>query len=162
MWDDITIGYSTVDETVNFGTRAVAIGDGRIFETTTLATINKKDGSKCATKENLKISAICAPDLLYICSEQSFASFNPSVTEINHTFAFPSEIVDSKISDDGSYLVVLLNGHDWTIYCCSFVDSRILFIKYVLFIHNYMLFIRLFKFFYQTMSYKTIGFFIKL
>lgn len=128
MWNDITIGYSTADETINFGTRAVAIGDSRIFETTTLATIKKTCNSKCVVKENLKINAMCALDFMYISSGQSFASFNTSVTEINHTFAFPNEIVDAKISDDGSYLAVLL--YDWSIYCCSFINPRIIFVKY--------------------------------
>ncbi|XP_050522143.1 uncharacterized protein LOC126894881 isoform X2 [Daktulosphaira vitifoliae] len=66
---------------------------------------------------------------MYITAGQSFNAFNASVTEINQTFVFPSEIIDSKISNDGSYLVVLLN--DWTIYCCSFIKSKILFVKKV-------------------------------
>lgn len=128
MWNDITIGYSTADETINFGTRAVAIGDSRIFETTTLATIKKTCNSKYVDKENLKINAMCTLDFMYISLGQSFASFNTSVTEINHTFAFPNEIVDAKISDNGLYLTVLL--HDWSIYCCSFINPRIIFVKY--------------------------------
>lgn len=127
MWNDITIGYSTADETINFGTRAVAIGDSRIFETTTLATIKKADDSKCATKENLKISATCTLDLMYISLGQSFVSFNASLSEVNRTFAFPNDIVDVKISNDGCYLAVLL--YDWSICCCSFINPRILFVK---------------------------------
>lgn len=127
MWSDITIGYSTADETINFGTRAVAIGDSRIFETTTLATVKKSDDSKCVTKENFKISASCTSDLMYISLGQSFASFNAGVTEIKHTFAFPNDIVDAKISDDGTYLAVLL--YDWSIYCYTFIKPRILFAK---------------------------------
>lgn len=128
MWNGITIGYSTADETINFGTRAVAIGDSRIFETTTLATIKRTCDTKCVSKEDLKISAMCTQDLMYICSGNTFASFNTGVTEINQTFEFPNEIVDAKISDDGNYLIVLL--YDWTVYCCSFIDPRILFVKY--------------------------------
>lgn len=128
MWNGITIGYSTADETINFGTRAVAIGDSRIFETTTLATIKRTCETKCTIKEDLKISATCTPELMYISSGQSFASFNTGVTEINQTFGFTNQIVDAKISDDGSYLIVLL--YDWTIYCCSFTNPRIIFIKY--------------------------------
>lgn len=128
MWNGITIGYSTADETINFGTRAVAIGDSRIFETTTLATIKRTCDTKCVSKEDLKISAMCTRDLMYICSGKSFASFNTGITEINQTFGFPNEIVDAKISDDGNYLIVLL--YDWTVYCCSFIDPRILFVKY--------------------------------
>lgn len=128
MWNDITIGYSTADETINFGTRAVVIGDSRIFESTTLATIKKKCDIKYETKDQLKINALCTPDLMYISSGQSFASFNTSVTEIIQTFEFPNQIVDIKISDDGCYLIVLLC--DWTIYFCSFDNPRILFVKY--------------------------------
>lgn len=128
MWNGITIGYSTADETINFGTRAVAIGDSRIFETTTLATIKRTCNTKCVTKEDLKISAMCTQDLMYICSGQSFTSFNTGVTEINQTFGFPNEIVDAKISDDGHFLIVLL--YNWMLYCCSFIDPEILFIKY--------------------------------
>lgn len=127
MWNDLTIGYSTADETINFGTRAVAIGDSRIFETTTLATVKKTCDTKFVSKEDLKINAICAPDLMYISLGQSFLSFNTGITEIKQTFQFPNQIVDAKISDDGCFLVVLLNN--WTIYCCSFMDPRILFIK---------------------------------
>lgn len=127
MWNGITIGYSSADETINFGTRAVAIGDSRIFETTTLATVKKTCDTKCVTKEDLKISAMCTPDLLLISSGQSFASFNTGVTEINQTFGFPSQIIEAKISDDGCYLIVLLN--DWTICCCSFLNPQILFVK---------------------------------
>lgn len=129
MWNGITIGYSSADETINFGTRAVAIGDSRIFETTTLATIKRTCDEKCVSKEDLKISAMCTQDLMYISGGRSFASFNTSITEINQTFGFPNQIVDAKISDDGCYLIVLL--YDWTIYCCSFTNPRILFIKYV-------------------------------
>ncbi|XP_060837150.1 uncharacterized protein LOC132919505 isoform X1 [Rhopalosiphum padi] len=129
MWNGITIGYSSADETINFGTRAVAIGDSRIFETTTLATIKRTCDEKCVSKEDLKISAMCTHDLMYISGGRSFTSFNTSVTEINQTFGFPNEIVDAKISDDGCYLIVLL--YDWTIYCCSFTNPRILFIKRV-------------------------------
>lgn len=135
MWNGITIGFSTADETINFGTRAVAIGDSRIFETTTLATIKKTCETKCMTKEDLKIRAMCIPQLMYISSGQSFASFNTSITEINQTFGFPNQIVDAKISDDGSYLVVLLC--DWTIYCCSLKSPQIIFIKYDYFFLNY-------------------------
>lgn len=134
MWNSITIGYSSADETINFGTRAVAIGDSRIFETTTLATIKKTCDTKCVTKEDLKISTMCTSDLMYISAGQSFASFNTGITEINQTFGFPNEIVDAKISDDGCYLIVLL--YDWTIYCCSFIDPRILFVKYEYFLLN--------------------------
>lgn len=128
MWNDITIGYSTADETINFGTRAAVIGDSRIFETTTLATIKKKCDTKYETKEELNINALHTTDLLYISAGQSFLSFNTSVTEIIQTFEFPNQIVDIKISDDGCYLIVLL--YDWTIYCCSFNNPQILFIKY--------------------------------
>lgn len=131
MWNGITIGYSTADETINFGTRAVAIGDSRIFETTTLATIKKTCETKYMSKEDLKINAMCTPELMYISSGQSFASFNTGITEISQTFGFPNQIVDAKISHDGSYLVVLL--YDWTIYCCSLVNSQIIFIKYEFF-----------------------------
>lgn len=131
MWNGITIGYSTADETINFGTRAVAIGDSRIFETTTLATIKRTCDMTCATKEDIKISTMCTPDFMYIASGQSFALFNTGITEINQTFEFPNQIVDAKISDDGCYLVVLL--YDWTIYCCSFINPQILFVKYAYF-----------------------------
>jgi hypothetical protein len=131
MWNGITIGYSTADETINFGTRAVAIGDSRIFETTTLATIKKTCNTKCVTKEDLKINAMCTPDLMYISSGQSFILFNTGVTEINQTFEFPNQIIDAKISGDGCYLVVLLD--DWTIYCCSFKNPQILFVRYAFF-----------------------------
>lgn len=127
MWDGITIGFSSADETINFGTRAVAIGDSRIFETTTLATIKKTCDTKNEKREDLKINAMCTSNSMYISSGQSFASFNSSITKINETFGFPNQIVDSKISDDGSYLVVLL--YDWTIYCCLLTDPRILFVK---------------------------------
>jgi len=134
MWDSLTIGYSTADETINFGTRAVAIGDSRIFETTTLATIKKTCDTKYVNKKDLKISAMCTPNLMYISAGKSFASFNTGITEINQTFGFPNEIVDAKISDDGCYLTVLL--YDWTMYCCSFIDPRILFVKYEFFFYK--------------------------
>lgn len=133
MWNGVTIGYSTADETINFGTRAVAIGDSRIFETTTLATIKKTCNTIYAAKNHLKIRALCTHDLMYICSGQSFTSFNAGITEINQTFEFPNEIVNAKISEDGNYLVVLL--YDWTIYCCSFIDPQILFVKYASFFY---------------------------
>lgn len=128
MWNGITIGYSSADETINFGTRAVAIGDSRIFETTTLATLKKSCDTKFVTKEDLKIRATCTSDLLYISSGQSFASFNTGITEILNTFGFPNQIVDAKISDDGCYLIVLL--YDWSLYFCSLQKPQILFVKY--------------------------------
>ncbi|XP_050441522.1 uncharacterized protein LOC126846278 [Adelges cooleyi] len=129
MWNGITIGYSSADETINFGTRAVAIGDSRIFETTTLATIKKSCDTICSSRDDLKINSMCTADMLYISAGQSFAAFNTGVTEIIQTFGFPNKIIDAKISSDGFYLVVLLL--DWTIYCCSFVNPKIIFIKRV-------------------------------
>jgi len=39
VWTDVTTGFDTEEETVNFGTRAVIDGSNGIFETLTLATI---------------------------------------------------------------------------------------------------------------------------
>lgn len=39
VWTDVTTGFDTEEETVNFGTRAVIGGSNGIFETLTLATI---------------------------------------------------------------------------------------------------------------------------
>lgn len=128
MWNGITIGYSSADETINFGTRAVAIGDSRIFETTTLATLKKSCDTKYVTKEDLKIHAMCTSDSLYISSGKSFASFNTGITEILNTFGFPNDIVDAKISDDGCYLIVLL--YNWSICFCSLRKPQIIFVKY--------------------------------
>jgi len=39
VWTDVTTGFDTEEETVNFGTRAIIDGSYGIFETLTLATI---------------------------------------------------------------------------------------------------------------------------
>jgi len=39
VWTDVTTGFDTEEETVNFGTRTVIGGSNGIFETLTLATI---------------------------------------------------------------------------------------------------------------------------
>lgn len=39
MWTDVTTGFDTEEETVNFGTRAIIDGSNGIYETLTLATI---------------------------------------------------------------------------------------------------------------------------
>jgi hypothetical protein len=39
VWTDVTTGFDTEEETVNFGTRAVIDDSNGIFETLTLATI---------------------------------------------------------------------------------------------------------------------------
>ena len=42
-WNDIAGGYDSSEETVKFGTRAVAVTENRIYESETLATIHTDD-----------------------------------------------------------------------------------------------------------------------
>jgi hypothetical protein len=46
VWTDVTTGFNTEDETVNFGTRTVSDGRNTIFEILTLATIQPQ-GEVC-------------------------------------------------------------------------------------------------------------------
>ena len=43
VWTDVTTGFNTEEETVNFGVRAVIDGSNGIFETLTLATIQPQE-----------------------------------------------------------------------------------------------------------------------
>lgn len=42
-WDRISFGFNVEDETQLFGTRAVALGEGTVFESTTFALIESSD-----------------------------------------------------------------------------------------------------------------------
>jgi hypothetical protein len=47
VWTEVTTGFDTEEETVNFGTRAVVDNSNGIFETLTLATIQPQ-GEVCS------------------------------------------------------------------------------------------------------------------
>lgn len=53
VWTDVTTGFNTEEETVNFGTRTVSGDSNAVFEILTLATIQPQ-GEVC-----------CKPFLIY-------------------------------------------------------------------------------------------------
>lgn len=42
MWNKVSIGFDVEEETVNFGTRKMAICDSTVYETNTVAIISQE------------------------------------------------------------------------------------------------------------------------
>uniref|UniRef100_A0A023F032 Putative kinetochore component n=2 Tax=Triatoma infestans TaxID=30076 RepID=A0A023F032_TRIIF len=105
-WDDINVGFDASEETINFGTRAIAQSDTDIYETNTVATI------KATNEDLLNKKPICETRYsaagVGVAIDNSWILFNGNFSEVKLKISFDSNIETFEISEDGYFLFIAL------------------------------------------------------
>ncbi|XP_076666441.1 kinetochore component rough deal isoform X2 [Andrena cerasifolii] len=117
-WIKVLSGFDREEETINFGARTVVENNGSLYETSTIATI-QSDGE--VTKD-LHVFASVQYTRVCVAIDKSITIFeNETCAEILLSVSFGLQITCYCISDDGSFLfVVLSNG---VLYCLHLLSK---------------------------------------
>ncbi|CAH1401614.1 unnamed protein product [Nezara viridula] len=111
-WDDITVGYDSNEETVNFGTRAVALTENGIYESETLATIHTSDKIECNILPHC--NAIYNNKVgVSVASDKSFTLFDLKFSTVVFNKSFKDNIECFQISECGTFAFIGLQNLDF-------------------------------------------------
>uniref|UniRef100_A0A146LPZ9 Kinetochore-associated protein 1 n=2 Tax=Lygus hesperus TaxID=30085 RepID=A0A146LPZ9_LYGHE len=111
VWDKIDCGFSSADESVNFGTRAFAPGDRCIYEASTLATIRTTDEG-AAQKEPQVCCQMCKTGTA-LAVDRTFAFFTRQCDRLIWKYDFDRIIKALHVPEDDPTACVFLD--DFTI-----------------------------------------------
>ncbi|XP_053980593.1 kinetochore-associated protein 1 [Hylaeus volcanicus] len=107
LWNKVLSGFDKEEETVNFGTRTIVENNGSLYETSTIATIqsNEKAINEPNVLASMQYTRLC------VAIDKSITIFtNETCEEILLSISFNSLIVCYCISDDSSFLFVVLSS----------------------------------------------------
>ncbi|XP_015522627.2 kinetochore-associated protein 1 [Neodiprion pinetum] len=133
LWNKISSGFDTEDETVNFGvSRTVAESFDSVYETTTLATIE----ADSEVLENPKVIASIQNSTLCVVVDKSITVFNSTTSQgMRVCIGFDTIITSFCLSKDLSFLFV--TSTDGTLYCLNLeADGRLVFFRHVIQDHH--------------------------
>ncbi|XP_046740474.1 kinetochore-associated protein 1 [Diprion similis] len=133
LWNKVSAGFDTEDETVNFGiSRTVAESSDSVYETITLATIEADD----EVIENPRVIASIQNSTLCIAVDKSIIIFDSNTAQgIRVCIGFDSLITSYRLSKNSSFLFVTsTNGT----LCCLNLEAggRLVFFRNVIQDHH--------------------------
>uniref|UniRef100_T1HS01 Rod_C domain-containing protein n=1 Tax=Rhodnius prolixus TaxID=13249 RepID=T1HS01_RHOPR len=101
VWADVNVGFDASEETINFGTRAIAQSETDIYETNTVATLKATNEDLLCKKPKCETRYSTAG--VGVAVDNTWILFNGDFSQIKLKISFDCNIETFEISEDGYF-----------------------------------------------------------